>query len=239
MGGGPCLHSADPCHAPPSRVTLLLHCSWSCCFLERKRWTHSSPHRGQCWGFSLQSAHSCLGLKSVLATCGREGGERAQTESLAARTLSKALTETQSVLEKQKGGAWTRAVPYCFSLGTRRPLPVCRFSAWWERHKRGAQPCKACFSSLCMGNCPNSCITFSPFSRAAAAPQISVCCKSRAALPLTHEGLVTGQAPVAKADLALPRSTCSCVERQQPAEVLTEDPWAHLSWRSSTVPRAM
>lgn len=45
-------------------------------------------------------------------------------------------------------------------------------------------------------------------------PQTSVCCKPRAALSLTHEGHVPGQAPVAKAHTALPLSTCSFTERR-------------------------
>ena len=60
-----------------------------------------------------------------------------------------------------------------------------------------------------------------------------------AALSLTHEGHMPGQAPVARAHLALPLSTCSCVERQQPAKVLTEDPRAHLSWRTGAVTRVI
>lgn len=70
-------------------------------------------------------------------------------------------------------------------------------------------------------------------------PHTSACCKPKAALSLTREGHMPGQAPVAKAHPALPLSACSCLERQQPAKVLTEDTQTRLSWRTSAVTRAM
>lgn len=210
--------------------------------MERERWTHPTPHRGLCWGSSLLSACSCPGLMSVPATCGRGGWEMSMNRMPCRKELVQSNERNpQSILEKQKGNTWTRVVPYCSSLGTSHLLPVCQSSVWQEGHKRGSYPCKAHFSSLCMGNCPNSWVTFSPFSR----PELSLCpqtpasCKPRAALSLTCEGHMSGQPPVARAHPALPLSTCSCMERQQPAEVLTEDPRAYPSWRTGAVTSVM
>lgn len=201
--------------------------------------THPTPHRGLCWGFSLLFAHSCLGLTSVPATCERGRWERSMNRKPCGKEpVQSNERNPQSLLKKQKGNAGTCTAPYCFSLGTFHLLPACQSSSvWQEGHQRRAYPCEAHFISLCMGNRPNSWVTFSPFSRArpAAGPS-DICVLQARGGSVTHEGHVPGQAPAARARPA-PLSTGSCVERQPPAEVLAEDPRAHRSWRAGAVSR--